>query len=517
MNDSGCNWQKPNAPMRTWSRINCFQKDQNGTVTIFGLFILVMMLIVSGMAIDIVRHEQKRVRIQTTLDRAVLAAADLGQLNSPEAVVQDYIDKANLGSVTVTIPPATDELDLRRVQVKATQQSDSMFLNMVGIPSMAVNASSQAEEKVTNIEISLVLDISGSMRFASSAGNTKIFHLRNAAEDFVDLVLTGPSASTSTINLVPYAGQVNPGPFLFDAVGGVRQHRYSSCIQLEDADFLGSGLPTVSTTQVAHFMQWPIAPAFMQWGWCPSEDASIIVASNNHTELVDQIRNMPLHDGTGTHAGMKWGLALLDPTSNDEIRAMNGQSLSLVGETYDDPDEIPSGLPSLTSSYTYPANLVLDAFEDRPAAWGSADTSKFIVLMTDGNITPQYTPKFRGYSDDDADVADNEPDADNVDGIHYDYENAQVEAQNQDGSLKSTLLTTRAQNVDNFKRVCDQARAEGIKVFTIAYEVADTSQAAGEMRYCATTDSDYHNVSGLDISKAFEAIAREIFALRLTN
>lgn len=494
-----------------------FRKAQDGTFTVFGLFILVMMLVASGMAIDIVRHEQKRLRIQSTLDRAVLAAADLGQQIPAETVVQDYIDKANLGDITVTIPPATSANDIRDVKVKVNEDMDSLFLNMVGIPTMAINASSRAVEQVSNVEISMVLDISGTMRFASSAGGSRISHLRDAGEAFVDLVLTGPAANTTTVNLVPYAGQVNPGPYLFDAIGGVRTHAYSSCVQLEDADFQHTGLPFSSTMQVAHFNQWGIGsttgPDWMQWGWCPSPASSVIVASNDATQLKTQIRNMPLHDGTGTHAGMKWGLALLDPSSNALFRDMDGQGMNYTADRFEDPNTQGGQPVTVTTN----ANFVADPFEDRPALWSDTNSKKYIVLMTDGAITDQFTPKYTGFNDLDAENTDNEQDYDNVDGIYYDYANATVAANNQRANMRSIQLTAKSENVANLKRVCDLAKAQNITIFTIGYEIGIGSTAEGEMKYCASTDSHYHRVEGLDITKTFESIAREIYDLRLVN
>ena len=56
-----------------------FRTREDGTMVIFAVFMLILMLLVTGMAVDFMRIESTRTRMQGTLDRAVLAAADLGQ------------------------------------------------------------------------------------------------------------------------------------------------------------------------------------------------------------------------------------------------------------------------------------------------------------------------------------------------------------------------------------------------------------------------------------------------------
>ena len=66
-------------------------------MTIFSLFIFILILMISGMAVDLIAHERKRVMVQNTLDTAVLAA---GSLNSGAdsaaaitAMVKDYAER----------------------------------------------------------------------------------------------------------------------------------------------------------------------------------------------------------------------------------------------------------------------------------------------------------------------------------------------------------------------------------------------------------------------------------------
>ena len=70
--------------------------DESGAIIVLWLFLFLSMIVIVGMAVDAMRTETKRVKLQQTLDSAVLAAADLDQPNEATAVVNDYFKKAGL-------------------------------------------------------------------------------------------------------------------------------------------------------------------------------------------------------------------------------------------------------------------------------------------------------------------------------------------------------------------------------------------------------------------------------------
>ncbi|MGR3368536.1 MAG: pilus assembly protein TadG-related protein [Sagittula sp.] len=190
--------------------------DEEGTMTIFSTFMMVLILAITGASVDIMYQEATRARLQAALDRAVLAAADLDQQQDPVAVVNDYVTKAGLAE-HLTDVIATPGLNDRTVAADAGLILDTYFLRMSGWQTLPVIAASTAEERIANVEISLVMDISGSMRW-----NNRITNARTAAKDFVSKVLTEDSAGVTTLNLIPFAGQVNPGDVMFDYFRGVR-------------------------------------------------------------------------------------------------------------------------------------------------------------------------------------------------------------------------------------------------------------------------------------------------------
>lgn len=441
-----------------------FRRDEAGGITPLMLVLLVGILLITGVPMDLLKQEGERADLQAAVDRCVLAAASLTQTLAPQQVCDDYVRKsvrtAPEGSDTtqpVVRAALTGGVNDRRIDATAGYATDAIFLGMIGYQTLDVGASAAAAQGMSGglaTEISLVLDISGSMRY-----DEKLPNLQVAAKDFIDQITAFGANNMVSINLVPYAGQVNPGPFVFSEIGGVREHDFSSCPELTAADFEGTGLPgTGSYAQVPNFHHWAIDTTWMDWGWCPSDDSAIAYMTSDADMLKNRIDTIRLHDGTGTYNAMKWGLALLDPASRPLVDEM-----VLRGDV----DPVHSG---------------------RPFAWDDPSTRKYIVLMTDGIITEQHRPT--------------------------DPDNPELEAEEVEvyGHPSSQTLS-RSTGLGYFENLCDAAKRNGVTVFTIAFEVPDGYRH--EMEGCSSGPGYFFEVDGLEINDAFREIATTIQKLKL--
>jgi Flp pilus assembly protein TadG len=331
-----------------------------GNVGMLFAFMLVPLVALGGGGIDLARYEKARVELQDGLDRGVLAAASLTQSRGAEAVLQDYLK---------TLPYADDiELELtqqsainsRMVVATATYSIDTAFIKLIGVDKLTISATSRAQEAKQNIEMSLMLDMSGSM-----AANNRIGNLKKAAKEFIDQMLTNDTKSYTTISIVPYAGQVNVGSAVFDKLEGKRIQSQSSCFELGETNGAYGADPMVfkGAAQVPHFTHWNFGKTNMRPWWCPLESTAITYFSNDATALKSKIDKLEMHDGTGTQNAMQWGYTLLNP-------AAKGLFVAAVATGNMD-----------------------SKFSNRPAAFNDPDTMKVIVLMTDGEITEQVRPK----------------------------------------------------------------------------------------------------------------------------
>lgn len=483
-----------------------FLMREDGSTTVFATVVFVLMVGVGGIAIDIMRFETQRVQLQYTLDRAVLAAASLSQTLDPQTVVESYFETSGLEDYRLSVE-VQQAVNARRVSAHAEKELGTFFMQLFGQPILTSVATGVAQERVDNIEVSLVLDISGSMRNRDGAGVSQIDRLRPSAQSFVDTLLRGDRSEVTSISVVPYAGQVNPGATVFDLIGGqretityldsdgdpviaLRDNARSSCVELNGTHFDRTSVPQGSSfPQVPHFMHWRIDNPTMDWGWCPLEgntalgeaSSTIQYLSGTSGDLNQYISRMRLHDGTGTQYGMLWGLWLLDPNSR-----------WLVNELVD-------------------RGVVAERFRDRPAAYTNPDTIKVIVLMTDGAITEQYRPRFPNRT-----LAPlGEIDLNEIFLNHT----RELERQNNGNDCNSQGCRVTYANVNTnrgqFYEACDRARENNIIVFTIAFNANATARE--EMRNCASSAAHYYDVQGNGIDSAFQSIAGTISRLRLTN
>jgi hypothetical protein len=553
-----------------------FRREEDGSIIIFSLFLFVLMVLIGGMAVDLMRFETRRVHMQNTLDSAMLAAADLTQTLDPEDVVADYFEKAGYDPRDVTVTATEErlggsELVGREISASTRINMPTIFMHMLDVPILSAPVASAATENIQNVEISLVLDISGSMRWGATDGTTvnanRITDLRNAVIGFAKEVLqvectgtgvtevcTQPeSSANTTINIIPYAGHVNPGRDMFEILGGSRWHNWSSCKEVTNADFGNADLPRGSGQQLPHFMVWAVDTTWMNWGWCPKDDAAILYAENDFNDIKTYITNIKLHDGTATHIGMKYGVALLNPSSRDEFATLADRG------------------------------VIEDDYRTRPANFDD-DVVKYIVLMTDGRTTAQHRPRVPN---------DGRNETSNTNS-RRDWNYTHIYGQMQAGggvaattAFPNVLLTgdgiasgipagmtvndnlgdildrfggvnrglnlrtgpagaaeveygypsntnytengfehTIARNETNITAMCNLAKlpvidssgrtvkADRITVFTISFFAPQAAQDL--MRGCASSPANYFQIQDLNISSAFQAIAKTINQLRLT-
>lgn len=530
-----------------------FRSDESGSITVMFLIVFIAIIAFTGFGVDLMRNEMKRAHLQATLDRAILAAADLEQELDPAAVVQDYFTKSGLADA-LSSTVVDEGLGYRVVSATASETSDTLFLGLAGIEEMTAPAAGEAAERMGNVEISLVLDRSGSMAWESVSGlPTKIENLQVAASEFIDTVVQGPGApSLTTVSLVSYNATVSLGPVVSQYFNLSAEHNYSSCAIFPDSAFNTLGISRTETLdRLSHFDIQTTSESTTEIPrpWCPDDSyGATIVHSSDPVELNAAIDALGAAGNTAIDLGMKWGTALLDPSAQDLVSDM-------ITDGHIDP--IVAG---------------------RPVAYDDPETLKIIVLMTDGENTTEYdlAPHLQtGMSDvwiDDRGDSDPTNDrfssrivnlAGNLLDVYYwdRYENgyfsqkyrntpdggtaarrmtnAEVYARFGTRALSNKLFRTPyndgqlpwsgysdvyyayqgivgADHADNrLSAICQGARDAGIIVFTIGFEAPQRGLDA--MLDCASSPAHYFDVEGVEISQAFDSIARTITQLRLTQ
>ncbi len=403
-------------------------------------------------------HERERVQLQDALDAGLIAASAFTQPNGAEPTLRAYLDAAGFKDYQLTIG-SKSTVSSRSVSATVRKTIKTSFLGLANVSTLDVVASGSAEEAYKDVEISFVLDLSGSMY------GSRMNAMRPAAKNFIAQLLAGKNKEFTTISLIPYAGQVNVGAAAYDAFAGpgARKHAMSSCFSNLEPTYT-EAIPDFATQdQVPQFSTWKVGTniGFDAWN-CPTEETSISYISNDAAALQARIDGYHMFDGTGTHLSMKWGLHLLDPGFRSVIAKAQATGVSLVSSQ----------------------------FADRPTAF-SDKTLKVIVLMTDGAVVGQFRPTSGAYVNPQPVTLSPNP---------------------------NKQILSAAVNLGNMLAACSAAKNHGVVIYAIGFEI-DTSNAdfLQKLRSCATSPDKFYEAKTSDISQIFQDVARNISPLRLTN
>ncbi len=383
-----------------------FRRKEDGSLIVFSLFIFMAMIVFGGVAVDLMLYENRRTHVQNSTDRAVLAAANLDQTVDSKMVVVDYLAKVGIyiseDDVTVNEITSGGLVTGRQVAVNVAGGFDTLLMNLVGVETLPYAAASEAEESVRDIEVSLVLDVSGSM-----GANQKLENMQTAAKEFLGDILETSEDNRVSVSLVPYSTQVSAGPELLAEIATEHSHDYSHCVNFEQDDFQTTslqrwrpeinnagdpvyeldefGVPIVNeegeTIPVLEIVPLSQTASFDPWRSyqggrdemgllypvCRFDNDNLDITpwSNNVTALQNQIDALEANGNTSIDVAMKWGTALLDPS-------MNGTLNNLISN---------------------PDVEIDPEFSARPHPHDFDDALKFIVVMTDGINTTQYKLK----------------------------------------------------------------------------------------------------------------------------
>ncbi len=364
-------------------RATVFRKEERGSLLIFGLFCFVMMLFLAGVAIDLMRFEERRTRMMNTADRAVLAAAELNQKLDPREVVKDHFRKEGLPV------PKDDQIIVtssgvgasRTVRVDTSAAMPTWFMNLYGIKELSTPARSGASESIGNVEIALVLDVSGSMaRGATSTSTPRIDNLRPAAKEFIDTMFANVAEGHLLISIVPYSTQVAITPSLASYFNISTEQSDSDCIEFDFDDFKTTSVSLKNAIVLPTDRLWRrnghFNPFYNQsasgtgpnWATtqltnCPGRNKpnlAVLPFSNDQAKLKNVIDGLQADGNTSIDVGVKWGAALLDPSMNKAVKGM-----------------IAAGQTDMR-------------FAQSPAPFTDADTLKVLVVMSDGENTTEY-------------------------------------------------------------------------------------------------------------------------------
>ncbi len=374
-----------------------YRDDEKGAMAFFFLLIFVLMITFGGIAVDVMRFETRRVAMQQTLDRAALAAASLTQTRTPQQIVDDYFLKANLEEglfmVDFKAPVVTSTTDagLRRVTAGAEVKSANFFMGIFsGQDFLEAPTMTEAAQGVSQIEVMLVLDITGSMTGSAGNGKSKIQTLREAAQDFVTIVKANDKKDGVSIGVVPYAAQVNVPAALRAQFNETNVSTWNgvanagvpniNCLEFPTSGYGVTGVPLTTPIPVA---------AVADSNTATTNTANFVEPTAGNAAPVPTARACTTNADNGATAWDDFDVnQVLLPTKDPDAVKTKIDRLTAQGNTY-----IAVGMRVGTALIDQEArdiytNLLVPGEPEmagRPADNDSIQTRKIIVLMTDGS------------------------------------------------------------------------------------------------------------------------------------
>ncbi len=280
--------------------IRSFSSDERGTTAIVFALCLTMLFFVIGVAIDSARAWKTQSVLQEALDSAALATARamrLEGLNDAELKerADSFFQSAYTSRTGGKAPVQNLTLTIDRSTTTATLSADVMLpaylAALMNVKKFDISEVSIARFDAKNVELSMTLDVSGSM------AGSKLSDLKAAASDLTEIILDqNNNGAHHRIGLAPYSTSVNAGPYAAISTG------------------VSTGLPCVTERPASNGLKDanPNAGIFgKKANFCPQ--SAILPLTDDKGVITSHLNGMVANGMTAGHLGIAWGWYIISP------------------------------------------------------------------------------------------------------------------------------------------------------------------------------------------------------------
>ena len=291
----------------SWRRL---RHDQSGSIAIIFALSLFLIVFAVGFGLDGAQAVRTSSKIASSLDAASLAAArtlaEGGKTEAEVRVLAENVFKAQMGATDAAAFNWSDfDIDIDAATGSVTIQTDvhvpTSFSRILNVNAVNFTKSSTSMFKMRNIELAMVLDITGSMCIPDCS---KLDGLKVAANDIVDILQPAGKPATNRIALAPYSASVNAGPY---AALASDNESLDGCVVDRNGGHAYSDEPPSG----GRYSEVEENPPSNDHYSCPA--AEIFPLSTDRATLKAEINALPADGGTAGHLGIGWGWYLISP------------------------------------------------------------------------------------------------------------------------------------------------------------------------------------------------------------
>lgn len=453
---------------------------RSGNIATMAALMSVPLIGAAGLSVDGVRAYMLHNRMVSALDAAALAGGRVLSTANVEADVRMYFNAnipADYLGATVGSPKVTVGANDETLTLSASATLPTTFARVLGFDTIPVSVTNRIRRTVRGMELALVLDVTGSMW-----GSNKIGQLRSSATDLVN-ILFGPNEQSQTlwISLVPYTATVNLGPTRRNWLtasspdaSAYAPDTWRGCVEARPNND-ASDLPPSSAPFTAFLYKSTL-------GLYPGG------GDNDWPAITDSTNYVDTNDRAGPNLGCGPPLTSLTNKRADilskiaTLKGVNrGGTMANLG--------LQAGWFTLSPQWRglwgdpTPAGMPLD--------YGTADTDKAVVLLTDGS-NEWY---------------------DHAKQPSYDYTAYGRLSEGRLGTTTGGQATSRINS--RMTDLCTAMKAKKITIYTITLMV--TSNTTKDLyRSCASQPSYYFNSpSATELRGIFQQIGSQLSNLRI--
>ena len=446
-------------------------QDRRGVSAVFFAISFAVLTPMALGVFDVYQSTEQRGKLQDALDAAALYAAKSSAATTPD--INTVGQKALTANLRL-IPGAS----LTSSSFSLSANNKVLGQASVTLPAFApmefthlpVSATSEVTRAGNNLEVAMVLDNTGSMAGAP------LTSLQSAANQLIDLVVSDTQTPFySKIAVVPYSNAVNAGAYA-NTVRGAPTTAPSPiaapCIDQQGCTKekftpASGGMPTfnVSTcvserTGPQAFTDASYSGAPVGWAYPPADNpcigAAIQPLTSDKSALHTMIGTLTAAGSTAGHIGVAWGWYMISP---------NWGAL-------------------------FPA-------ASQGAAYGTPNTLKVVILMTDGAFNTAYC---KGVISNPSSATDGSSGGAT--------EHAACASPNGNSFVQAQSLCTAMKAAPN-----------NVIIYTVGFLHGGADPAAASILANCATDAQhaYLPTTGADLQVTFQAIAADLNKLRISH